>query len=190
VTRWLLADPAFGPAVFGALPDQDAMRVTTALAQMEVWADHARVQWDRYQNDIRELQRQGQDWPAWFSRARCDVHFYFVCWSHVGKMMQVATRAAKQQPMTAFWGKCHARFDEYDKVRDRLEHLDERLPGGRKADEGIIPGDLGMFSETEFSLGGLTWDVGPASIQRLEELASEFVRCVRAIFGIALPATS
>ena len=182
-----MANPTFGPAVFGALPDQDAMRVTTALAQMQLWVDHARAQWDRYQQDMRELRRNGQDWPSWFSRARCDVHFYFVCWSHVGKMMQVAVRAAKQPPLTTFWGKTHTKFDEYDKVRDRLEHFDERLPGGKRVNEAVDPGDLGRFDETEFWLGGLSWDIGPASILRLEELASEFIGCVCATFGIATP---
>ena len=182
-----MANPAFGPAVFGTLPDQDAMRVTTAIVQMQMWVDHARVQWDRYQHDMHELRRGGQDWPSWFSRARCDAHFYFVCWSHVGKMMQAAVRAAKQPAMIAFWGKVHAKFDEYDKIRDRLEHFDERLPGGKRVDESIVPGELGRLDEKEFGLGGLTWDIGPASILRLEELASEFVGYVRATFGIAQP---
>ena len=188
--QWLMADPAFGPAVFAALPNQDAMRVTTALAQMQVWVDHARAQWERFQDDMRELRRNSPGWPSWFSRARCDAHLYIVCWSHIGKMMQVATRAAKQPTMTAFWGKCHAKFDEYDKVRDHLEHFDERLPGGKRTDEGVDPGDLGRFDEWEFSLGGLTWDIGPASIQLLEELASEYIRCVRQSFGLADPVTT
>lgn len=80
----------------------------------------------------------------------------------------------------------------YNEARDTLEHLDERIPGGRKVDTLIDRGDMGAFSADHlwFSFGGLSWDVSESSILLLESTVAEFLSTLRnALDGAATPSS-
>jgi len=101
-----------------------------------------------------------------------DMHFYLICWDSVGKMMRLVARCGlpdvrevcrRHEPM----------IERYRQARHHLEHFDERLPGGKKVNSMIMPGDLGNLSGGSYSFGGENWDMTPASLESLKRIVAE-----------------
>jgi hypothetical protein len=176
----LFRDESIAPLIFACLPDQDAMRMVTAVIFVERYTHHARIQYER----IQEFFRVPVGSPDWFDRldqAACDAHMYFTCWQQVSTMMAAVVRASSKapqlKPLGVLYGRLHGRLKAYNEARDALEHLDERIPGGRRVEDLVDRSDLGAFMPdgSSFSFGGLSWNIGESSVLELESTVRELL---------------
>lgn len=156
-----------------------AMRATIAMSRIHDYLAGARSQMQRMWAELERSRNGGDDWSAAQRQAFVDMHFYFVAWDAIGKMMRVVADSSGFDSARRVYDRHCKTIERYRSARHHLEHFDERLPGGRGVRRLSIPGDLGNLSGSTYSFGGETWDVGPASFEKLTAIVEEFEREVR-----------
>jgi hypothetical protein len=99
-----------------------------------------------------------------------DIHFYFICWDTIHKMMKVLKKYSGFKSAIEVYKTHQKTLEQYAAARNHHEHLDERLPGGKR-DMGSDLGNL--VTGGKFSFGGEKWDVTPSSLKLLEKIVAE-----------------
>lgn len=189
------SDRSMGPRVFAAVPDAEAMRLIAGVIFIERYTKQARVQYERLQTFFA-LDPESPGWLDRLDQACGDVHMYFISWRQVNAMMTAVVRASVRAealaPVRQLYSRSHSKLKVYNEARDTLEHLDERIPGGRKVDTLVDRGNMGAFSVDHlwFSFGGLEWDISEASILMLESTVGEFLDTLRTSLGATSPTAS
>lgn len=109
------------------------------------------------------------------------MHFYFVCWSTVWRMLElIRLDSGLGAPLAVAYRKHRHTAERFDTARDHLKHFDERLPGARKQRGRMTrrplakPWDLGNLAGSTFSFGGDGWDVSAASLKALEAMVADY----------------
>jgi len=156
-----------------------AMRSSLAMSRIHNYLTGARSQMQRIWVELERVRGVGDDWSAALRQAFVDIHFYFVAWDAIGKMMHVVANSSGFDSARRVYKRHRKTIEAYRSARHHLEHFDERLPGGRKVGELSIPGDLANLSGSKYSFGGETWDIGPASLEKLTAIVEEFEREIR-----------
>jgi len=155
------------------------MRATIAMSRIHDYLTGARSQMQRMWVELEQAHNGGDDWSAAQRQAFVDMHFYFVAWDAIGKMMRVVVDSSGFDSAQRVYERHSKTIERYRSARHHLEHFDERLPGGRRAKRLSMPGDLGNLSGNTYSFGGETWDIGPASLEKLTAIVEEFEREIR-----------
>ncbi len=171
--HWTVADP------------KKALRCSIAMGGINKYLVAAQIQMDRIwkgldkvKEGLDKVKEGSEDFKDSLPQAFCDIHFYFICWDTILKMMEVLKRCSDYSSVGHVLKKHRKKMEEYREARDHYEHYDERLPGGKW--DLPKPGDLGNIKGSNFTLGGDRWDIGPASLKRLEKIVAELDAAVRA----------
>jgi hypothetical protein len=101
-----------------------------------------------------------------------DIHFYAICWNAIGRNLTVIRSETKSYGMRCAMRPYAADFTEYKRMRDHLEHFDDRLPGRRGVKRLKQPWDLGNAFGGVYSFGGDKVDIGPQSLLRLRRVVT------------------
>jgi hypothetical protein len=103
-----------------------------------------------------------------------EVHFYLICWARIAKLGRFIVQQTRFSRTGRVLRRHAAQFKERISARDHLEHFEERLPGGAKEDKLAIRGDLLNMRGNFLTYGGEAVDIGPASLQLLKVVVTEF----------------
>jgi len=107
------------------------------------------------------------------------VHFYANCWTIIGLHLRTIRDVSGFQTVGRALRPHIKLFERYTGIRDHYEHLNERLPGQRRAHRLRVRNDFGNLMGTMLTLGGDRTDVGPASMQTLRSIVREVIGAFR-----------
>lgn len=165
--HWTVTDRKYG------------VRCAVAMNRINNYLVGARNQVRRIKRSIEKLDRSDSDmmnpgishtWQRALRQTFMDVHFYFVCWDTIGKMIEFL-KAHSGFKAVGDVHKCHRRvLKRYGDARDHLEHYNERLQGRKKKENLAIPSDMGNLHGFVYTLGGERYDAGPDSLKQLEKI--------------------
>jgi hypothetical protein len=128
-----------------------------------------------------------QDVAAIREQVKADVHFYFTCWTMVLRAFERMKDRSRLGSLGDAWRRHERVLRHYDRARDHIEHLVDRMPGERNqkrlTDDGGTWGfgnvkirDAGRFWQS----GDDSWDISAGSVVALQEAASDVIGILRA----------
>lgn len=102
-----------------------------------------------------------------------DIHFYFVCWDTIHKMIGFLKDRSGFKVVGDLY-KCHRKIlKHYSDVRDHLEHYRERIEGRKKNENLANSWDMGNLEGYVYTINRERYDAGPVSLKQLEKVVSE-----------------
>jgi hypothetical protein len=154
----------------------DALACQLALSSVRIYAVAASEQMRRIDVGLSSLLSPQTDYVA-LQQAYIDIHFYFVCWSRVEKMIRLVERRSGLG--VSLPSDDRAELEHYRQARHHLEHYAERLPGEPRMpqpmSEALQLGSLRIDGEIrQWEYHNEPWDVSARSVQRLREIAFNF----------------
>lgn len=171
--HWTVTDPKKASRCYIAMG-----RINKYLVGAQIQMDRIWKGLDKVKEGLGKVKEGSEDFKDSLPQAFCDIHFYFICWDTILKMMEVLKRCSDYSSVTKVWKKHRKIMESYRDARDHLEHYDERLTGGKR--DLPKPGDLGNIKGINFTLGGNRWNIGPGSLRHLEKIVAELNAAVRA----------
>lgn len=153
----------------------DEVSIMLAVSSIESYFSAARIQKKRIGKAIAKLNRGTgvQD-----SNLHSEVHFYLVCVSRIASFARFVAGCTRF-PRVARVLKRHRKIlDASVKMRNHLEHIEERFPGGNKRSRLVAPGDLFNTWGTTMSFGGEPLEFGPSHTDAIRTFVSEFRRAL------------
>ena len=163
------------------VPGRDANRASTAYDRILLYFQAARTQQRRIAHLIKNYDRSPSD-PARrtvFNQIFAEIHFYFIAWNTIQEMFKVLCHPGRLSCIKPLFS-CHRQLlKHYGDGRDALEHYQDRLPDGKRVRTMSVPSDLGNLHGSNFTFGGLEWDVGPSSIGKLKTIVKQLKREAR-----------
>lgn len=164
----------------------DRTRATRALVaghRIANYVSAARAQVYRIQEALTAAdsaaRRNDFSWSNYQQQAFVDLHFYFICWDTIAKMIETIWRSGSKAAHRVY--RKHATtLKRYQSARDFLEHFDERLPGGPQVRRMRQPGDLGNLTGGAYTFGGERCDIGLPSLKMLDRIAADLSHELRA----------
>jgi len=157
------------------------VRASVAYDRILLYFQAARTQQRRIARLIKNYNLFPSD-PARrtaLSQIFTEIHFYFIAWKTIKEMFEVLSHSSGLSCITPLLSRHKQLLNHYGDGRDTLEHYRDRLPGGARVQNMSAPWALGNLYGTDFSFGGLKWDVGPSSIEKLKIVVKELEREAR-----------
>lgn len=162
---------------------QYGVRCSAAMRRINDYLVGARNQSRRIKRSIERVDRIASDtekfgisrssWHAALRQAFIDIHFYFVCWDTIRKMIELLKDRSDFRAVREVY-KCHRRIlKHYGEARNHLEHYKERLEGRKKSENLANPWDMGNLEGYVYTLNREKYDVGPDSLKQLEKIVSK-----------------
>jgi len=149
------------------VPGRDAIRASTAYDRILLYFQAARTQQRRIAHLIKNYDRSPSD-PA-----------RRIAWNTIQEMFKVLRHPGRLSCIKPLFS-CHRQLlKHYGDGRDALEHYQDRLPDGKRVRTMSVPSDLGNLHGSNFTFGGLEWDVGPSSIGKLKTIVKQLKREAR-----------
>ncbi len=104
-----------------------------------------------------------------------EVHFYLILWVRIARLAKFIAGSTKYGRVARVLKRYHSEIEDARCMRNDIEHLEERLPGGKKNDCLRNPNELYNMNLSHHlaTFGGREFDVGPASIRLLGALVNE-----------------
>ena len=102
-----------------------------------------------------------------------DIHFYLIAWSRINKLACSVRKTTWLRRLGRVLRRHHAELKKRTDARHHLEHLEERLPGGKHQDRLKEPNDLLNMRNDFLTYGGERLDVGPKSMRLLNEIVAQ-----------------
>ncbi len=152
-----------------------------ALSMIESYFDTAKRQQCRIERARASIHRS-------FRRAKGvtpgrnlfgDVHFYIISWERIYKLAESIRKNTRFSRTGVVLRRYRSDLVSRRKARHHLEHLEERIPGGKYQSKLAVPNDLLNMANQYFTFGGSRLDVGPGSIRLLKEFCDEFFTAVK-----------
>src|SRR6188768_541118 len=89
-----------------------------------------------------------------------DVHFYVIAWARIGKFAGFISQQTRYTQVGRVLRRFHKELDERHHLRNHLEHMEARLPGGKAAPEMVVPNALFNMVNDKVSYEKRLVDVG------------------------------
>lgn len=141
-----------------------------AWASLESYARAARRQLARIRRALRGF-RHPRGLPA--TNLFDDVHFYVIGWVRIDKLAGFISHHTRYTQIGRVLRRYRRELDERLHLRNHLEHLEQRLPGGKEAPKMRVPNALFNMVNDKVSYEGTLVDVGKQSGQVLTQLLME-----------------
>lgn len=111
--------------------------------------------------------------PTTSGQALQEIHFYFVCWDTIHKMIGFLKDRSGFKVVGDLY-KCHRKIlKHYSDARDHLEHYRERMEGRKKNENLANSWDMGNLEGYVYTINRERYDAGPVSLKQLEKIVSE-----------------
>jgi len=123
--------------------------------------------------------RESTSWRKALTSVFLDVHYYFVCWNTIYKMILFLKNRSRFKAVNDVY-KCHKSvLEKYGEARDHLEHYGDRIEGRKKNRPLTVPSDMGNLHGYVYTLGGEKYDAGPDSLRKLKKIVSDLNSKIR-----------
>ncbi len=131
----------------------------------------------------------------WDAAVLIEMHFYFVAWASCYRLLKILTADRVFLPAKRLFDSHRREFEHYVNGRNGFEHFEERLPGQKKESrvKDTIDASSGARRTIYFKLVGQTyqhsdrtWDVSPASSERLATYIDETLAAIHQITDAAI----
>lgn len=167
-TRDLLIEAIGHPGV--------ALLVVVVMEHINDYLEGARTQMGRiWENWEKAKARTAADWKAAHSQTFRDIHFYFICWDTILKMILFLKKWSSLSSPQKIYKQYRSDLEKYKSARDHSEHFEDRLLGKKKKKNEKLarPGHLGDLDIVgNYYFGGEHFDVSPKNVALLAEIVS------------------
>ncbi len=157
--------------------------VAMAFYFMEVQIRAARVQQQRIQRgykrcdaivkDVKE-ERRRPGLGNVLTDLSNDIHFYLISASRLLTYAEYIATETRFPELGRVMRRYRRELKDLDTFRDHLEHMEERLPGGKKRHTLAKPWDMGNMAGEHFTIGGKAVNIGKDSWRLLTLFWKEF----------------
>ncbi len=113
------------------------------------------------------------------SQILMDIHYYFICWAMIHKMVGHLLKAIPAPKAKDVWKSLEPQIRRFRDGRNELEHLVERLPGGENVRGVFMPWNLGRLTAHYFEFNDDTWNISRARFEVLTDSIEELVMGIR-----------
>jgi len=194
--RWFQLDFPYIETILGDLTDPiGGWRALAAWEQLEAYSEAARYQFSRRRKIFEEIEAElrahphdsdieiARDHIRRHTQTFVDLHFYLDCFAMVETMMEVLVKVTGWSRCATAFAKWKPFLENYAQARHHMQHIDERFPGGKHARPQDMPGEdstaiyvelLSAFPADRLTFGNDSWDVGPKSLELLDQAVAEF----------------
>ena len=154
-----------GPEMYGPL---------LAFYQIDSYLEAAKRQQRRIRRTRASISR-----AVWGRRRKrldnlfADIHFYVIAWSRVNKLACSMRKTTWLRNLKLVLSRHSAELNKRTQARHHLEHLEDRLPGGKRRRKLKEPNDLLNMRNDFLTYGGKRLDVGPKSMCLLNEIVAQ-----------------
>ncbi len=107
-----------------------------------------------------------------------DVHFYVIGWARIGKFARFISQQTRYTQVGRVLRRFHKELDERHHLRNHLEHMEDRLPGGKEAPQMLVPDALFNMVNDKVSYERRLVDVGEESGRLLSQFLAELREAV------------
>jgi len=81
-----------------------------------------------------------------------DIHFYIICCDKVKNLIEKLEQKESNADLSKLWKELEEKFIPYNKVRNHLEHIEDRTKPKYTHDMGNLNGDKFIFGGEEFDI--------------------------------------
>jgi hypothetical protein len=139
----------------------------TLLQLMERYVNAAilqRSRLDQYNERFLELMSRGPsltrlEVTEHMSQGFADVHFFLICGDKVHGLFEHMLTVEHAREIRTVWGKKRVKLEAFQKARDVLEHMDERV-----VKRGELNSGGSLMNGVLYSVGDQVIDVGPSAL--------------------------
>jgi hypothetical protein len=191
-------EAAVGRLAFDRIPNwENKVVVTVALDEIDEYLEAAARQVKRmeasFATDEAEERRTGHFEMHHITEIAIDADFYFACWHRIRHMIRLLEKRSGLNTPAAILAAHGEELDRCANARDRIVHLDTRLPGRRHEHEtgggdGIWWFGSVVYPFRMFQIGRDRYDLSERSLLRLNAIVAELMAELRTELA-AMPVT-